>query len=96
MRVPIALFLVLLAVGLDPPGDLRVEEVAPRNRALIEATAPYAACFKPNLAFYEQSGILGVARVPQRQPTSTAYVGGPEASGITEGRAQTDYRRHRR
>ena len=48
-----------VCVGLDPPGDLRVEEVAPRNRALIEATAPYAACFKPNLAFYEQFGIPG-------------------------------------
>ncbi len=49
-----------VCVGLDPPGDLPVEEVVPRNRALIEATAPYAACFKPNLAFYEQFGIPGL------------------------------------
>ncbi len=49
-----------VCVGLDPPGDTPVEEVASRNRALIEATAPYAACFKPNLAFYEQFGIPGL------------------------------------
>ena len=49
-----------VCVGLDPPGDTPVEEVATRNRALIEATAPYAACFKPNLAFYEQFGIPGL------------------------------------
>ena len=49
-----------VCVGLDPPADLPVEEVARRNRALIEATAPYAACFKPNLAFYEQFGIPGL------------------------------------
>ncbi len=49
-----------VCVGLDPPGDLPVEEVASRNRAFIEATSPYAACFKPNLAFYEQFGIPGL------------------------------------
>jgi orotidine 5'-phosphate decarboxylase subfamily 2 len=49
-----------VCVGLDAPGDLPAEEVAVRNRALIEATAPYAACFKPNLAFYEQFGIPGL------------------------------------
>ncbi len=26
------------------------------NRAIIEATAPYAVCYKPNLAFYESNG----------------------------------------
>ena len=49
-----------VCVGLDPPGDTPVEEVVSRNRALIEATAPFAACFKPNLAFYEQFGIPGL------------------------------------
>ena len=49
-----------VCVGLDPPGDTPIEEVAERNRRLIEATAPYAACFKPNLAFYEQFGIPGL------------------------------------
>ncbi len=50
----------LLCVGLDPPASLPVAEVAARNRAIVAATAPYAACFKPNLAFYEQSGIPGL------------------------------------
>lgn len=51
----------LVCVGLDP--DYRkhkVEEIASYNRAIIEATAPYAACFKPNIAFYEQHGIPGL------------------------------------
>lgn len=29
------------------------------NRAIIEATAPYAVCFKLNLAFYEENGAKG-------------------------------------
>lgn len=49
-----------VCVGLDPPGDAPVEEIAGRNRRLIEATAPYAACYKPNLGFYEQFGIPGL------------------------------------
>ncbi|MCC7366508.1 MAG: orotidine-5'-phosphate decarboxylase [Dehalococcoidia bacterium] len=50
-----------VCVGLDP--DFRrtpVEEVARYNRMIIEATAPYTACYKPNLAFYEQFGIPGL------------------------------------
>ena len=54
-----------VCVGLDPPGDTPVGEVAERNRLLIEATAPYAACFKPNLAFYEQFGIPGLRALEQ-------------------------------
>ncbi len=49
-----------VCVGLDPAGDTPIAEVADRNRRLIEATAPYAACYKPNLAFYEQFGIPGL------------------------------------
>src|SRR5687768_8615407 len=51
----------LVCVGLDP--DYRkhnVEDLASFNRAIIEATAPYTACFKPNIAFYEQFGIRGL------------------------------------
>ena len=29
------------------------------NRALVDATAPYAVCYKPNMAFYEESGAKG-------------------------------------
>ncbi len=50
----------LVCIGLDPPASLPLGEVAARNRTIIEATAPYAACYKPNLAFYEQFGIPGL------------------------------------
>ncbi len=56
----------LVCVGLDP--DFRrhkVEDVAAFNRAIIEATAPYAACFKPNIAFYEQFGVEGLRALEQ-------------------------------
>ena len=51
----------LVCVGLDPDyRKHRVEELASFNRAIIAATAPFAACFKPNIAFYEQFGIPGL------------------------------------
>jgi len=51
----------VVCVGLDPEfGKHRVEEVAGYNRQIIEATAPYAACYKPNIAFYEQWGVAGL------------------------------------
>ncbi len=40
----------LLCVGLDPVGDDAA--VAQRLREVIAQTAPYAAAFKPNLAFF--------------------------------------------
>lgn len=51
----------LVCVGLDPDFKRhKVQDVAAYNRAIIEATAPYAACYKPNIAFYEQYGIEGL------------------------------------
>ena len=51
----------LLCVGLDPDiAKLRADEVADFNRRLIAETVPYAACYKPNIAFYEQYGIPGL------------------------------------
>ena len=51
----------LVCVGLDPDFKRhKVTEIAAYNRAIIEATAPYAACFKPNIAFYEQYGLDGL------------------------------------
>jgi orotidine 5'-phosphate decarboxylase subfamily 2 len=66
----------VVCVGLDPHfGRKPVEEIAAQNRKVIEATAPYAACYKPNSAFYEQYGIAGmqalketVAAVPEGIP----------------------------
>ncbi len=57
-----------LCVGLDPdidklPACLRSVEdpIFEFNRAIIDATAPYAVAFKPNLAFYESIGTKGIA-----------------------------------
>lgn len=51
----------LVCVGLDPDFKRhRVEDVAAYNREIIAATAPYVACYKPNMAFYEQWGIPGL------------------------------------
>lgn len=51
----------LVCVGLDPDHRKhRAEDLAEFNRAIIDATAPFAACFKPNIAFYEQFGIPGL------------------------------------
>jgi uridine monophosphate synthetase len=55
----------LLCVGLDP----RFEHTDPksavrlalkRNREVVEQTLPYAACYKPNIAFYEAYGPAGL------------------------------------
>jgi orotidine-5'-phosphate decarboxylase len=56
----------LLCVGLDSANERLPErfakEVAPQltfNRWVIEQTLPYAAAYKPNLAFYEARGARG-------------------------------------
>lgn len=55
-----------LCVGLDSdpnkiPAHLASEPdpIFAFNRAIIDATAPYAVSYKPNLAFYESQGIKG-------------------------------------
>ena len=51
----------LVCVGLDPDYERHdVAGVAAYNREIIQATLPYAACYKPNLAFYEQWGVQGL------------------------------------
>ena len=60
----------LLCVGLDPrpdgPGGLRTaREALERNRRVIEATTPFAACYKPNIAFYEAYGFPGLEALRQ-------------------------------
>jgi orotidine-5'-phosphate decarboxylase len=56
-----------LCVGLDPdpsllPAELGqgIEAVRRHTLSLVEATAPYAAAFKPNLAFFERMGPEGI------------------------------------
>lgn len=55
-----------LCVGLDTryeqdsaPFVGRGRSVFAFNRAIVDATAPYAVCYKPNLAFYEDNGEKG-------------------------------------
>ncbi len=57
----------LLCVGLDPLEERLPEAVRGAdnpvlafNRAIVEATAPWAAAFKPNSAFYEALGPAGL------------------------------------
>ena len=67
----------LLCIGLDPDPDRLPDGVstADFNRAVIEATSDLVCAYKPNIAFYEQSGIEGlraleatVAAVPSGIP----------------------------
>jgi orotidine 5'-phosphate decarboxylase subfamily 2 len=55
----------LLCVGIDPHGaDLKepsAEAALEFSLALVKATAPYAAAFKPNAAFFEALGPQGWA-----------------------------------
>ncbi len=56
----------LLCVGLDPDfRKHRVEDIAEFNKEIINATAEFAACYKPNIAFYEQFGIPGLRALEQ-------------------------------
>ncbi|MBU0928952.1 MAG: orotidine-5'-phosphate decarboxylase [Spirochaetes bacterium] len=51
-----------LCVGLDPrlrPGE-GADDLYRRSKAIVDATARYAACFKPNVAFYEAFGAAGI------------------------------------
>jgi orotidine-5'-phosphate decarboxylase len=53
-----------VCVGLDPDFKRHaVHEIAKFNRTIIEATAPYVACYKPNIAFYEQHGLEGLRQL---------------------------------
>ena len=52
----------LLCVGLDPelPEGASAAKLFDANRKIIEETAEFAACFKPNIAFYEAAGPAGL------------------------------------
>jgi orotidine-5'-phosphate decarboxylase len=50
-----------LCVGLDPrPGDGGADFARDFLRQVIEETAPWAAAFKPNMAYFEAMGIEGI------------------------------------
>lgn len=62
-----------LCVGLDPDqakmpqhlADNGAEGLFEFNKAIIDATAPYAVAYKPNLAFYEALGADGLRAFEQ-------------------------------
>jgi orotidine 5'-phosphate decarboxylase subfamily 2 len=50
-----------LCVGIDPRADRIKGDLEPFVRKVIEETAPFAAAFKPNIAYFEAYGAEGVA-----------------------------------
>ncbi len=71
----------LLCVGLDPDinrfpdGVARTPEaVADFNRAIIDATADLACCYKPNMGFYLQYGIPGVEALARLREDIPAHI----------------------
>ncbi len=67
-----------LCVGLDPrPGEGGVGELEAFVERIIEETSEFAACFKPNMAYFEAFGSPGVAaleRLLQRIPSDIPIV----------------------
>ena len=53
------------------------------NRAIVDATAPYAVCYKPNLAFYEDNGAKGWESF-RRNGASTSGITYPEIMIIAD------------
>lgn len=53
-----------LCVGLDPRISAEARDpcaaILAANKRIVDATSPYALCFKPNLAFYEAHGPEGI------------------------------------
>jgi orotidine 5'-phosphate decarboxylase subfamily 2 len=49
-----------LCVGLDPREELIEGDLEDFLRSVIEATAPFAAAFKPNIAYFEAYGSTGI------------------------------------
>lgn len=73
----------LLCVGLDPeperlPETLRTlpveKAIVQFCRAIIEATAPYASVFKPNLAFFEVLGPSGLEALREVRRSVPAHI----------------------
>ncbi len=54
----------LLCIGLDPRIESSTknvkDELLNANKRIIDATKEYAACYKPNIAFYEAYGAEGI------------------------------------
>ena len=64
-----------LCVGIDPRSDLIDGDFEVFVRDLVDQTIPYAACYKPNAAYFEALGSKGyaimeklIADVPENIP----------------------------
>lgn len=76
----------LLCVGLDPeiekiPERFRIEELPlfAFNRWVIEQTCKFTAAYKPNMAFYEARGVLGLRELE----ATIAYLRGEHPEIVT-------------
>ena len=58
-----------LCVGLDPrPHTENMTELADWLRKVVEETAPYAAAYKPNIAYFEAMGLPGLKMLEELLP----------------------------
>ncbi len=58
-----------LCVGLDPrPQSDNMNELADWLRRVVEETAPYAAAYKPNIAYFEAMGLPGLHLLEELLP----------------------------
>lgn len=59
----------MLCVGLDPrPDSDNMTELADWLRRVVEETAPYAAAYKPNIAYFEAMGLAGLRVLEELLP----------------------------
>ncbi len=50
-----------LCIGLDPrPHSENRHQIEDELKRIVEATMPYAAAFKPNMAYFEAMGLFGI------------------------------------
>ena len=58
-----------LCVGLDPrPQTENMTQLADWLRKVVEETAPYAAAYKPNIAYFEAMGLPGLKMLEELLP----------------------------
>lgn len=64
-----------LCVGLDPrPQSDNMNELAGWLRQVVEETAPYAAAYKPNIAYFEAMGLPGLKVLEELLPDMPADI----------------------
>ena len=65
-----------LCVGLDPrPVMDDLQSVPSLLRKVVEETAPYAAAFKPNIAYFEAMGLRGLEMLEELLPDMPGMIG---------------------